>query len=147
MRLNAWEWISRRGIHYKIIISVLTSLLKGPWYQAWLLRSSTLSFSSSSSSFLRASISLRPPNSCGRTVSHRQPVGESVKCLMSAVSYARWAEPMDGWVSAPMNVVSQWDSFTHTHTQKKNKQAGRETDGQAGRATDRQTGRDGDRQA
>ena len=55
--------------------SVLTSLLTGPWYQAWLLRSSVLVLSSSSSSFFRASISLRPPNSCGRTA---QSVSESV---------------------------------------------------------------------
>lgn len=42
-------------------ITLRTSLPRGPWYQAWLFRSSVLSFSSSSSSFFKTSISFCPP--------------------------------------------------------------------------------------
>lgn len=47
-----------------IWVMPLTSRLIGPWYQAWLLMSSVLSFSSSSSSFFRESIPLLLPDTC-----------------------------------------------------------------------------------
>lgn len=53
---------SRALNEWKKEVMLSTSRLSDPWYHAWLLGSSVLSFSSSSSSFLRDSISFRPPN-------------------------------------------------------------------------------------